>query len=35
MGRGRVATIMALETVIVSVVAFVAGIVLGVGLSRS
>lgn len=34
MGRGRVATIMALETVIVSVVAFVAGIVLGVGLSR-
>ena len=30
MGRGRVATIMALETVIVSVVAFVAGIVLGV-----
>ncbi len=33
MGRGRVATIMALETVIVSVVAFVAGIVLGVGLS--
>lgn len=34
MGRGRVATIMALETVIVSVVAFVAGIVLGVGLSQ-
>ena len=31
---GRVATIMALETVIVSVVAFVAGIVLGVGLSQ-
>lgn len=34
MGRGRVATIMALETVLVSVVAFVAGIVLGVGLSQ-
>lgn len=34
MGRGRVATIMALETLIVSVVAFVAGIVLGVGLSQ-
>lgn len=34
MGRGRVATIMALETVIVSVVAFIAGIVLGVGLSQ-
>lgn len=34
MGRGRVATIMALETVIVSIVAFVAGIVLGVGLSQ-
>lgn len=34
MGRERVATIMALETVIVSVVAFVAGIVLGVGLSQ-
>ena len=34
MGRGRVATIMALEMVIVSVVAFVAGIVLGVGLSQ-
>lgn len=34
MGRGRVATIVALETVIVSVVAFVAGIVLGVGLSQ-
>lgn len=34
MGCGRVATIMALETVIVSVVAFVAGIVLGVGLSQ-
>lgn len=34
MGRGRVVTIMALETVIVSVVAFVAGIVLGVGLSQ-
>lgn len=34
MGRGRVATITALETVIVSVVAFVAGIVLGVGLSQ-
>ena len=34
MGRGRVATIMALETVMVSVVAFVAGIVLGVGLSQ-
>lgn len=34
MGRGHVATIMALETVIVSVVAFVAGIVLGVGLSQ-
>lgn len=34
MGRGRVATIRALETVIVSVVAFVAGIVLGVGLSQ-
>lgn len=34
MGRGRVATIMALETVIVSVVAFVAGIVLGNGLSQ-
>ena len=34
MWRGRVATIMALETVIVSVVAFVAGIVLGVGLSQ-
>lgn len=34
MGRGRVTTIMALETVIVSVVAFVAGIVLGVGLSQ-
>lgn len=34
MGRGRVATIMALETVIVAVVAFVAGIVLGVGLSQ-
>lgn len=34
MGRGRVATIMALETVIASVGAFVAGIVLGVGLSQ-
>lgn len=34
MGRGHVATIMALETVIVSVVAFVSGIVLGVGLSQ-
>ena len=34
MGRGRVATIMALETVFVSVGAFVAGIVLGVGLSQ-
>lgn len=34
MGCGRVATIMALETVIVSVGAFVAGIVLGVGLSQ-
>lgn len=34
MGRGRVATIMALETVIVSVVVFVAGIVLGMGLSQ-
>lgn len=34
MGRGRVATIVALETVIVSVVAFAAGIVLGVGLSQ-
>lgn len=34
MGRGRVATIMALETVIVSVGAFIAGIVLGVGLSQ-
>lgn len=34
MGSGRVATIMALETVIVSVGAFVAGIVLGVGLSQ-
>lgn len=34
MGRGRVATIMALETVIVSVGAFVAGIMLGVGLSQ-
>lgn len=34
MGRGRVATIMALETVIISVGAFVAGIVLGVGLSQ-
>lgn len=34
MGRGRVATIMALETVIVSVAAFVAGVVLGVGLSQ-
>ncbi len=34
MGRGRVVTIIALETVIVSVVAFVAGIVLGVGLSQ-
>lgn len=34
MGRGRVATIMALETVIVSVGSFVAGIVLGVGLSQ-
>lgn len=34
MGRGRVVTIVALETVIVSVVAFVAGIVLGVGLSQ-
>lgn len=34
MGRGRVATIMALEIVIVSVVAFVVGIVLGVGLSQ-
>lgn len=34
MGCGRVATIMALETVIVSVVAFVVGIVLGVGLSQ-
>lgn len=34
MGRGRVVTIMALETVIVSVVAFVAGIVLGMGLSQ-
>lgn len=34
MGRGRVATIMALETVIVSVVAFVVGIVLGAGFSQ-
>lgn len=34
MGRGRVATIMALETVIVLVGALVAGIVLGVGLSQ-
>lgn len=34
MGRGRVATIIALETAIVSVGAFVAGIVLGVGLSQ-
>lgn len=34
MGRGRVATIMALETVIVSAGAFVAGIMLGVGLSQ-
>lgn len=34
MGRGRVATIMAFETVFVSVGAFVAGIVLGVGLSQ-
>lgn len=34
MGRGRVAAIMALETVIVSVGAFVAGIMLGVGLSQ-
>lgn len=34
MGRERVATIIALETVIVSVVAFVAGIVLGMGLSQ-
>lgn len=34
MGRGRVAVIMALETVIVSLSAFVAGIVLGVGLSQ-
>lgn len=34
MGRGRVAAIMALETVIVSVVAFVVGIVLGAGLSQ-
>lgn len=34
MGRGRVAAIMALETVIVSIGAFVAGIVLGVGLSQ-
>ena len=34
MGRGRVTTIMALETVIVSVCAFVAGIVLGLGLSQ-
>lgn len=34
MGHGRVATIMALETVIVSVGAFVAGIMLGVGLSQ-
>lgn len=34
MGRGRVATIMSLETVIVSVGAFVAGIMLGVGLSQ-
>lgn len=34
MGRGRVTVIMALETVIVSVCAFVAGIVLGVGLSQ-
>lgn len=34
MGRGRVATIMALETVVVSVGAFVAGIMLGVGLSQ-
>lgn len=34
MGRGRLATIMALETVIVSVGAFVAGVVLGVGLSQ-
>lgn len=34
MGRGRVATIMALETVIVSAVAFVVGIVLGAGLSQ-
>lgn len=34
MRRGRVATIVALETVFVSVGAFVAGIVLGVGLSQ-
>ena len=34
MGRGRDATIMAFETVIVSVGAFVAGIMLGVGLSQ-
>lgn len=34
MRRGRVATIMALETVFVSVGAFFAGIVLGVGLSQ-
>ena len=34
MRRGRVATIMALETAFVSVGAFVAGIVLGVGLSQ-
>lgn len=34
MRRGRVATIMALETVFFSVGAFVAGIVLGVGLSQ-
>lgn len=34
MGRGRVATIVAFETVIVSVGAFVAGIMLGVGLSQ-
>lgn len=34
MGCGRVATIMAFETVIVSVGAFVAGIMLGVGLSQ-
>lgn len=34
MRRGRVSTIMALETVFVSVGAFVAGIVLGVGLSQ-